>query len=194
MRTCSAVNFFVCRTCEKSRTDGSSEDTVDRDTPKTTAALDARDADVHQLVLVDPDGDEERGGREYDDERRERCVDEADGQEEEVVGDVDGIVELGRLGPLADLARRATEEARPDPDGQEREELGKIKDRRGSAEREDGQPVVALDDPGLLELVWDCLEVVEDSRGRLVALNLLHDLHHCIKLVSWLALRAKERK
>ena len=98
-------------------------------------------------------------------QRRQWAVHEADGEDEEMVGVVNAVVEVGRLRPLlhascqldlsegrvgwaylADLSGSATEQASADPGGDEGDNLSQIEERRGTAQRKDREPVRALDE------------------------------------------------
>lgn len=105
-----------------------SKKTVDDNPPESSSRLDLGDTHVHELVLVHRNRDPEGDGREEGDDRCERGVDESDGDHEEVVREVDGVVELRWLGPFADLARGAAEETRAHPDGDEGDDLGEVEE------------------------------------------------------------------
>lgn len=82
-------------------------------------------------IFVDAGGGEESSSASQSDERRDGRVCDPDGEEQEIIGVVDRIVEGSWHRRFADVSRRASGEDRTEPDAGKREELREIDEGRG---------------------------------------------------------------
>jgi len=97
------------------------------------------DVDKHELVLVHDAAEPEHNGGANRDERRDGCKNQADDTHEQQVRVVDGVLELGRLRPLADVTRRTTKDVCADGDPDQVDDLRQIEDGQEAAQREESQ-------------------------------------------------------
>ncbi|KAI3485605.1 hypothetical protein L1887_51073 [Cichorium endivia] len=140
------------------------EQTVDDGSPEHAAGLVFGDKHVHQLILVDERAHPEGDGGKDDDERCERCVDHGNGRHEEEVGVVDPVVEHGRLGVLAHIARGASEEDLLEPHEEQLDGLRQIKDGNVATKRQPGGVAAELLDDGERAVVVDLDYELRDER------------------------------